>query len=288
MSWLSKSFKKLKKGVKKYSGSILGAGMGYLTGTNDSMWKNVAAGALGGFGQEDTNKANTAQALAKMKFDSGETKLNRQFQERMSNTSHQREVADLKAAGLNPMLSVNAGASAPGGNAASGAMAVHKNPSESAANSALLYAQISKIQADTNLTNKQADAIEPASTLGEGVKYIKDLFRGSSAAEAARHRPYVPRVMQKNRKSKWSYPDTYKHDSVHSSKAKAYPTEGPDSKSYPLTPKEEKNWHWINMGGDHYKVFTRIHNGVKQSRMKNTPWIDYSYAKSHKFKHRKN
>jgi hypothetical protein len=55
-------------------------------------------------------------------FDSHQAYLNREFQERMSNTSYQRAVEDLNKAGLSPMLAYSkGGASTPGGATASGA-----------------------------------------------------------------------------------------------------------------------------------------------------------------------
>ncbi len=53
-------------------------------------------------------------------FNADQSALNRQWQERMSGSAHQREMADLKAAGLNPILTTNAGASTPAGAQAQG------------------------------------------------------------------------------------------------------------------------------------------------------------------------
>lgn len=139
-----------------------------------AIFGGLATGAVSAFGARRQNQLAMEEA-----------KRNRDFQMLMSNTAHQRQVRDLKKAGLNPILAAGgSGASSPAGNVAPISDSIGAGVT-SAVNAARTYAEIENIKARTHLVNNQAKTIEPTAKIGESVGNAVDAVRERTKKSAS-------------------------------------------------------------------------------------------------------
>jgi hypothetical protein len=134
---------------------------------------SIFTGAAGYYGQQSANRTNRDIAREQMAF-----------QERMSSTSYQRAVKDMREAGINPMLAVSqGGASTPPGAQTRVESAIDKgvNSAINARQMQLVKEQVKNIQADTKYKAAQTNLSDSQNE----VAFMEQMLKREQASVAA-------------------------------------------------------------------------------------------------------